>query len=71
MRGILQYFLKPLDDNIRRTKGVNTQLEEVSGRGTPYWRVQITGFNSYDKALAHSEAVKNTLGLEETWIFRG
>ncbi|NQX89331.1 MAG: SPOR domain-containing protein [Halioglobus sp.] len=54
-----------------KSKGVNTQLEEVSVRGTPYWRVQITGFNSYDKALAHSEAVKNTLGLEETWIFRG
>jgi uncharacterized protein YlxW (UPF0749 family) len=52
------------------SKGVETQLQEVSVRGAPYWRVQIVGFASYDEALAHSESVKAALGVKETWIFK-
>jgi uncharacterized coiled-coil DUF342 family protein len=56
--------------NRAKSKGVKTQLQEVSVRGTPYWRVQIIGFANYDEALAHSDSVKATLGLKETWIFK-
>lgn len=55
--------------NRAKSRGVATEVEQVSVRGTPYWRVQISGFATHDEALAHSNSIKETLGLRDTWIY--
>ena len=56
--------------NTARSKGVRTELQEVIVKGTPYWRVQVTGFSTQGKAKAYADTIKGKLGLEDTWIMR-
>ena len=53
-----------------KDRGVSTKLQEVTVKGTPYWRVQVTGFASREEATAYSEIVKDKLGLNDTWIMK-
>lgn len=55
--------------NRAKSRGISTELRQVSVRGTPYWRVLISGFATYDEAVAHSDSVKQALGLRDTWIY--
>ncbi len=55
--------------NKAKSRGVITEVEQVSVRGTRYWRVQISGFATYDEALEHSNSIKTSLGLRDTWIY--
>ncbi len=56
--------------NTARSKGVRTELQEVSLKGTPYWRVQVTGFSTQGEAKAYADNVKDKLGLTATWIMK-
>lgn len=53
-----------------QSKGISTKLQEVTVKGTRYWRVQINGFSTQDEAKAYADTIKGKLGLKDTWIMR-
>ncbi len=53
-----------------RSKGIRTELQEVSVKGTPYWRVQVTGFSTQGEAKAAADTVKDKLGLTDIWVMK-
>jgi hypothetical protein len=52
------------------SKGVRTQLQEVTDKGKHYWRVQTTGFPTASEAQAYAGIVREKLGLQSVWIIR-
>jgi hypothetical protein len=50
--------------------GISTTMQEVSVKGTLYWRVQITGFSTRAEARVYSDTAKDKLGLKDTWIMQ-
>jgi TolA-binding protein len=53
-----------------QSRGISTELQEVSVKGTPYWRVQLTGFSTQDEAKTAADSVKDKLGLTDIWIMK-
>jgi len=53
-----------------QSRGISTELQETSVKGTPYWRVQVTGFSSQDEARTAANTVKDKLGLTDIWIMK-
>jgi hypothetical protein len=53
-----------------QSRGISTELQEASVKGTPYWRVQITGFSTQDEAITAADTVKDKLGLTDIWIMK-
>jgi SPOR domain len=53
-----------------RSKGVITELQEVSVKGTPYWRVQVTGFSTQAEANASADFIQDQLGLTDIWVLK-
>ncbi len=56
--------------NKARSRGIDTQLQEVKVKGTTYWRVQVTGFSTQTEAKAYAGTVKDKLGLKDIWIMK-
>jgi hypothetical protein len=56
--------------NTAQSRGISTELQEATVNGTPYWRVQVTGFSTRDEAQAYADSIKGKLGLKDTWIMR-
>jgi hypothetical protein len=57
--------------NRARSKGIRTEMEEASVKGTQYWRVQVTGFATHGEAKAYADTViKEQLGIKDTWILK-
>jgi cell division septation protein DedD len=50
------------------SRGIETELLEVTVKGKQYWRVQITGFPSREAAKAYSGTARERLGLKDVWI---
>lgn len=53
-----------------RKKGVTAELVSATVRGKTIYRVQVPGFDSMAEASSQARRVRETLGLEETWIRR-
>jgi len=53
-----------------RSKGISTELQEVSVKGTPYWRVQVTGFSTQAAANDSADSIKDQLGLTDIWVLK-
>jgi hypothetical protein len=53
-----------------QSRGISTELQEVSVKGTPYWRVQVTGFSTQREAKTAADNVKDKLGLTDVWIMQ-
>ncbi len=53
-----------------QSRGISTELQEVSVKGTPYWRVQVTGFSTQDEAKIAADTVKDKLGMADIWIMK-
>jgi hypothetical protein len=53
-----------------QSMGIETQQQQVTVKGTQYWRVQTTGFSTVDEAQAYAGTVREKLGLKDTWITR-
>jgi len=53
-----------------RSRGISTELQEVSVKGTPYWRVQVTGFSTQAEANASADSIKDQLGLTDIWVLK-
>ena len=51
-----------------RKQGVSTELVTATVRGKTIYRIQVPGFVSMAAARDHAGQVRETLGLEETWI---
>lgn len=51
-----------------RTRDIQTEQQQVTVKGTQYWRVQITGFSTAEEARAHAGDAKEKLGLKSVWI---
>jgi hypothetical protein len=49
---------------------LQTELQQVTLKGTPYWRVQITGFSTAEDASVYAETAKERLGLKDVWILK-
>jgi PKD repeat protein len=50
------------------SKGAHVQLSRALVRGTEFWRVQITGFQTAREASDHAAALSERLGLTGVWI---
>jgi hypothetical protein len=53
-----------------RDRGVPVEQNRTEVNGRVFWRVQITGFETANKAQARAEEVKETLRLKDVWIFK-
>ncbi|MEN8206680.1 MAG: SPOR domain-containing protein [Pseudomonadota bacterium] len=53
-----------------RSRDIQTEQQQVTVRGTQYWRVQITGFSTADDARAYADTAKGRLGLKDVWIMK-
>lgn len=53
-----------------RKQGVNAELVSAVVRGKTIYRIQVPGFDSMAEASRHAGRVRETLGLDETWIRR-
>jgi SPOR domain len=51
-----------------RSRGIETQMQQVIVKGEQYWRVQTSGFSTMHEAQAYAGALRETLGLKEVWI---
>jgi len=52
------------------SKEIQTEQQQITVKGTQFWRVQITGFSTRDNARAYADTAKQTLGLNEVWILK-
>jgi hypothetical protein len=52
------------------SKDIATELQQITVKGTQYWRVQITGFSTADDARLFADTAKEQLGLKDTWIMK-
>ena len=53
-----------------RAQDFNVVASEAEVKGRHYWRLQIPGYESYAAAKAHSEPVRQALGIKDVWIFK-
>lgn len=53
-----------------RSRDMQTEQQQITLKGTPYWRVQITGFSTAEDASAYAETAKEKLGLKDVWILK-
>jgi hypothetical protein len=47
-----------------------TEIQETEIDGTRYWRLQVPGFNSRSDAEEGAAIIKETLGIDNVWIYR-
>jgi hypothetical protein len=47
-----------------------TVIQETEIDGKTYWRLQVTGFNNRSDAEESATIIKETLGIDNVWIFR-
>jgi len=52
------------------SKDIPTEQQQITVKGTQYWRVQITGFSTAENARAYAETAKEQLGLKDAWIMK-
>jgi len=52
------------------SKDIATEQQQITVKGTQYWRVQITGFPTAENARAYANTAKEQLGLKDTWIMK-
>ena len=52
------------------SKDIPTEQQQITVKGTQYWRVQITGFQTAENAKAYAETAKELLGLKDAWIMK-
>jgi cell division septation protein DedD len=52
------------------SKGVATEINQVTVSGKKYWRVQVSGFSSSDEASRMASEVQYKLGLHDVWILK-
>ena len=52
------------------SKNIQTEQQQITVKGTQYWRVQITGFSTADDARAYADTAKEQLGLKDVWIMK-
>lgn len=50
--------------------GISTEQQQITVKGTQYWRVQITGFSTADDARVFTDTAKEQLGLKDAWIMK-
>jgi hypothetical protein len=53
-----------------RSRGIETQQQQITLGGNRYWRVQTTGFSTADEAQRYAGMVREELGLRDLWITR-
>jgi hypothetical protein len=53
-----------------RSRGIETQQQQVTVKGNHYWRVQTIGFSTADEAQSYAGIVREKLGLRDVWITR-
>jgi hypothetical protein len=51
-----------------RSRGIETQMQQVIVKGEKYWRVQTRGFSTRHEAQAFAGTLRETLGLKDVWI---
>lgn len=52
------------------SNNIPTEQQQITVKGTQYWRVQITGFPTAENAKAYADTAKEQLGLKDTWIMK-
>ena len=52
------------------SKDIPTEQQQITVKGTQYWRVQITGFSTPGDARAYAATAKKQLGLKDAWIMK-
>ena len=52
------------------SKDIQTEQQQITVKGTRYWRVQITGFSTAEDAKAYADTAKAQLGLKDAWIMK-
>jgi hypothetical protein len=52
------------------SKSIQTEQQQITVKGTQYWRVQITGFSTADDARAYADTAKEQLGLKDAWVMK-
>ena len=52
------------------SKDIQTEQQQITVKGTQYWRVQITGFSTAEDARAYADTAKAQLGLKDAWIMK-
>jgi cell division septation protein DedD len=53
-----------------RSRGIETQQQQVTVKGKDYWRVQTTGFPTAAEAQTYAGTVREKLELPDVWITR-
>jgi|GEM_PF-3164755 len=51
-----------------KSRNIATAMQQVTVKGTQYWRVQITGFASREEAKVYARTAREKLGLKDVWI---
>ena len=52
------------------SRDIQTHQQQITVKGTRYWRVQITGFSTQEQASAYADIAKEKLGLKDVWIMK-
>lgn len=53
-----------------RSRDFPTDVQQVTVKGKPFWRVQLTGFSTKEEASATAEIAAQTLGLKNYWLMK-
>jgi hypothetical protein len=53
-----------------RSRDFPTDVQQVTVKGKPFWRVQLTGFSTKEEAGATAEIAAQTLGLKDYWLMK-
>lgn len=51
-----------------KSRNIKTEMQQVTVKGTQYWRVQITGFSTREEAKTYAGMAREKLGLKDVWI---
>jgi len=52
------------------SRDIQTEQQQITVKGTQYWRVQIIGFSTKEQANAYADIAKEKLGLKDVWIMK-
>lgn len=55
---------------LAQSHGIDVQQQNVTVKGKPLWRIQVTGFASLNEARINARQIQEKLGLKDTWIIQ-
>ena len=53
-----------------RSRNIQTVQQQITVKGTQFWRVQIAGFSTKEDANAYADTAREKLSLKDVWVMK-